>query len=539
MGLRDDAYKRIVEAIANTEEPCSSSVTPATPPELTDFLGEDSIEHIILERLLGRGASGFVVAGTQTNPVHRKVAVKILRPGIDGSRVLARFEAERQALARLEGCSVPTVYSAGFTKLGRPFVCTQFVEGLPITSWCDAHQLGVEQRIELLIDACRTLQQAHDAGIVHRDLKPANMLVSDTANGPRVILIDFGVAKAVGEPLSSKPLTTLDGEFLGTPEYMSPEQTKSAADVGFETDIWAMGILIHKLCSGTEPFRRHNKDTSSLARLIHDICNEEPREILGSFRHSLVDRLAKKCLEKEPKNRFASASELATELENVHGARKPKKKTGRVAALVLLVLSVVVFTAIKSGVLSSNTTDNVVQNKLFLFDGASSYTLNNLIGRNLSGLYFTFKVKMPKVSMTQTTQRLFQKRLGAWAGIDVWVWSDPEHPERSGKINLLIKDNFGVAAEVTGVTSIDDNQWHAVKIYLPPVNSSLSRGIIVVDGMLDGSLDGKELGEVSNDAVFILGDGSNQGKGHFLRGEIMDFQATRQSLSWWDKLSVE
>ena len=146
---------------------------------------------------------------------------------------------------------------------------------------------------------------------------------------------------------------------------------------------------------------------------------------------------------------------------------------------------------------------------------------------------------MPKVSVSETTQRLFQKRLGAWAGIDVWVWSDPELPEHSGKINLLIKDNSGVAAQVTGVTSIDDNQWHAVEIYLPPVNSSLSRGIIVVDGILDGSLDGKELGEVSNDAVFILGDGSNQGKGHFLRGEIMDFLATRQSLSWWDKLSVE
>ena len=538
-GLPDDACRRLVDALAN----CDSQIEPKDDhilsPELTDLLGEDGIENIILERLIGRGASGFVVAGTQLQPVRRRVAVKILRHGIDGSRVLSRFEAERQALARLEGCSVPIVYSAGLTKLGRPYVCTQFIEGLPITTWCDAHQLTLEHKISLVIDACKTLQKTHDAGIVHRDLKPANMLVQDSPEGMRVVLIDFGVAKAAGEPLSSKPLTTLDGEFLGTPEYMSPEQTRSAASVDYKTDIWAIGILLYKLCSGTEPFRRKTKDTASLGKLIDDVCNTEPPFIHGSFRHELVDIVAKKCLAKDPEQRFDTASDLATALEKVLAAKKPKKKTGRIAAIVLLFTAAILFSALKSSVFDSETETVGRTNTLLVFDGNTSYFENNMIGNSLSGVRFSFRIKMPRVTMENITQRLFQKRIGAWTGVDVWVWSDTEQPEMSGRVSLLVKDNDGTPAQTTSSVRVDDGKWHDIEICLPPLNSPLPRGMVFVDGSLDGSFEGSNLGAISNDADLVLGEGSNQGKGHFLVGKMEGFQATRPPLVWWDKLHTQ
>ena len=537
-GLPDDACKRVADAIANCDSQSEEVLEHVLSPELTDLLGEDGIENIILERVVGRGASGFVVAGTQLQPVRRGVAVKILRHGIDGSRVLSRFEAERQALAVLEGCSVPIVYSAGLTKLGRPYVCTQFIEGLPITTWCDAHQLNIEQRISLVIDACKTLQQTHDAGIVHRDIKPSNMLVQDTLAGLRVVLIDFGVAKAVGEPLSNKPLTTLDGEFLGTPEYMSPEQTRSAANVDFRTDVWAIGVLLHKLCSGREPFVRTTKDATSLGKLIDSICHADPPSIRGSFRRESVGAIAKRCLEKSPEDRFSSASELATELERGLSLKEPKKKTGRLAATGLLFVAAVLFIVIQSGIFDSKKNPVSTEFESLIFDGSTSFISVYTLGNSLSGVRFSFRVKMPKVTMENMTQRLFQKRIGAWTGVDVWVWSDVDHPEQLGQVNLLVKDNDGVPAEVAGLTRIDDNQWHEVDIYLPPMHSSLPRGMIFVDGKMDGSFEGLNLGEISSDEELVLGEGLNQGKGHFLVGEIENFLASRPPASWWDTLTT-
>ena len=214
---------------------------------------------------IGEGGFGAVYMAEQQEPVRRKVALKIIKLGMDTRRVIARFEAERQALAMMEHPNIARVFDAGATDSGRPYFVMELVKGIPITEYCDRNRLGTRQRLELFLQVCSAVQHAHQKGIIHRDIKPSNVLVTlhDSVAVPKVI--DFGIAKATSHRLTEKTLFTEFRQFLGTPEYMSPDQAEiSGLDVDTRTDIYSLGVLLYELLTGTTPF-----DSATLRRAAY------------------------------------------------------------------------------------------------------------------------------------------------------------------------------------------------------------------------------------------------------------------------------
>jgi len=179
-----------------------------------------------LLQMLGEGGMGVVYLAEQQGSIRRRVALKVIKPGMDSKRVIARFEAEKQALALLDHPNIAHVYDAGATDAGRPYFVMEHVKGLPITEYCDRHKLTVEERLRLFQQVCLAVHHAHQKGIIHRDIKPSNILVSAENDRPSPKIIDFGVAKAISQPLTERTLFTEDSQLLGTPEYMSPEQAE-------------------------------------------------------------------------------------------------------------------------------------------------------------------------------------------------------------------------------------------------------------------------------------------------------------------------
>ena len=200
---------------------------------------------------------GTVYMAEQTAPVERKVALKIIKPGMDSRLVIARFEAERQALALMDHPNIAKMLDAGTTENGRPYFVMELVKGIPIIQYCDEHHFTPRQRLELFISVCQAVQHAHQKGIIHRDLKPTNILVADYDDHPVPKIIDFGVAKALGQHLTDKTIFTEFGQVIGTVEYMSPEQAKlNQLDIDTRTDIYSLGVLLYELLSGETPFDR-------------------------------------------------------------------------------------------------------------------------------------------------------------------------------------------------------------------------------------------------------------------------------------------
>ena len=198
---------------------------------------------------------GLVYLAEQREPVKRRVALKIIKPGMDSRQVIARFEAERQTLAVLEHPNIAQVFDAGTTETGRPYFVMEYVRGLSITRYCDERKLDVQERLTLFKDVCEGVHHAHQKGIIHRDLKPSNILVS--VHGDRAVpkIIDFGIAKAITRPLTAETVFTCQGQLLGTPEYMSPEQVDLATqDIDTRSDIYSLGVLLYELLAGVLPF---------------------------------------------------------------------------------------------------------------------------------------------------------------------------------------------------------------------------------------------------------------------------------------------
>ena len=216
-----------------------------------------------LRQKIGDGGMGEVWMADQLTPMRRTVAIKIIKAGMDTTRVVGRFEAERQALALMDHPAIATVFDGGSTLDGRPFFAMEYVKGEPITAYCDRHRLSTRDRIELLIRVCEGVQHAHQKGVIHRDLKPSNVLVTLQDNRPVPKIIDFGVAKATGQPLTERTLFTEMGMLIGTPEYMSPEQAElTGLDVDTRADVYALGVILYELLTGTLPFdRRRLRDS--------------------------------------------------------------------------------------------------------------------------------------------------------------------------------------------------------------------------------------------------------------------------------------
>ncbi len=226
---------------------------------------------------IGEGGMGTVWMAQQTEPVKRLVAVKLIKAGMDSKQVIARFEAERQALALMDHPNIARVLDAGTTGAGRPYFVMDLVKGVPITRYCDEHHLTPRQRLELFIPVCQAVQHAHQKGIIHRDLKPSNVLVALYDGKPVPKVIDFGVAKAAGQSLTDKTLVTGFGNIVGTLEYMSPEQAEiNQLDIDTRSDIYSLGVLLYELLAGSPPFTRKDLDRAGMLEMLRVIREQEP-----------------------------------------------------------------------------------------------------------------------------------------------------------------------------------------------------------------------------------------------------------------------
>ena len=220
---------------------------------------------------------GTVYMAEQEKPVRRRVALKIIKPGMDTDQVVARFEAERQALALMDHHSIAKVFDAGATETGRPYFVMELVNGIPITDYCDRANLSPRERLELFIPVCQAIQHAHQKGVIHRDVKPSNILVTLHDGKPVPKVIDFGIAKAIAQRLTERTMFTQFGAVVGTLEYMSPEQAEmSGMDVDTRTDIYALGVLLYELLTGTTPLQRASLREAAFAEILRRIREEDP-----------------------------------------------------------------------------------------------------------------------------------------------------------------------------------------------------------------------------------------------------------------------
>jgi serine/threonine protein kinase/tetratricopeptide (TPR) repeat protein len=292
-----------------------------------------------LMKQIGEGGMGVVYAAEQHQPVRRKVALKIIKPGMDSKQVIARFEAERQALAMMDHPNIAKVHDGGTTDSGRPYFVMELVRGIPITEYCDRERLSVPERLDLFVLVCRAVQHAHQKGVIHRDLKPSNVLVTviDGVGVPKVI--DFGVAKATGQALTEKTLFTGFHQFVGTPLYTSPEQAElSGVDVDTRSDIYSLGVLLYELLTGTTPFDPETLRRAAFDEMRRIIREEEPPKPstrLGTLgdrlttvsanrradpRHLMralegeLDWIVMKAVEKERHRRYDTANSLANDV---------------------------------------------------------------------------------------------------------------------------------------------------------------------------------------------------------------------------------
>jgi serine/threonine protein kinase len=274
--LRDFVKKLLAEHDRGLGEFMQSPPVDVVEPDLEPM---DRVGSYRLVERLGEGGFGEVHLAEQTEPIRRTVALKIVKLGMDTKQVVARFEAERQALALMDHPHIARVFEAGATEHGRPYFAMEHVPGIPITDYCDKHRLGVEQRLDLFLHVCDAIQHAHQKGVIHRDLKPSNILIERFGEEHVPKVIDFGIAKAMGFSLTERTPVTEQGQLIGTPEYMSPEQAvMSALNVDTRADIYALGVVLYELLAGRPPFDPRTfrgRSFNEIQQIIRDV--EPPR----------------------------------------------------------------------------------------------------------------------------------------------------------------------------------------------------------------------------------------------------------------------
>jgi eukaryotic-like serine/threonine-protein kinase len=331
--LRAEVESLLAAAALRPEFLASPTAAPARPDEA---IGTRIGQYRLLQEI-GRGGFGAVYMAEQDQPVRRRVALKIIKLGMDTRAVIARFEAERQALAMMDHPNIARVFDAGATDAGRPYFVMELVRGEPVTRYCDRATLSVPERLDLFTQVCHAVQHAHSKGVIHRDLKPANILVSTEDGRPHAKVIDFGIAKATEQRLTDKTVFTDFRQFIGTPEYMSPEQAEGSLNVDTRSDVYSLGVLLYELLTGSTPFDPRELRTAAyggIQRIIREVEPERPStrlsrsaslEVVASQRRTEPSRLSTllrgdldwivmRALEKDRGRRYDTASALAADL---------------------------------------------------------------------------------------------------------------------------------------------------------------------------------------------------------------------------------
>ncbi|MGE3180708.1 MAG: tetratricopeptide repeat protein, partial [Phycisphaerae bacterium] len=320
-----------IDADATLEQGLKSSAFSEEPG--------DTIGRYRLLEQIGEGGFGVVFMAEQREPIRRKVALKIIKLGMDTRQIVARFEQERQALAIMDHPNIARVYDAGATRSGRPFFVMELCNGDPVTAYCDQNKLSIRDRLELFVQICRAVQHAHQKGIIHRDIKPRNVLVSEQDGRPLVKVIDFGIAKATEAKLTDKTLFTGHRQMIGTPQYMSPEQASGSLDIDTRTDVYSLGVLLYELLTGTTPCDPRSLRSADVVEFQRMICEIEPQKPSTRFERSSevaaliasqrgseprrlgfllrgdLDWLTMKALEKDRTHRYSAAGDFAADVQ--------------------------------------------------------------------------------------------------------------------------------------------------------------------------------------------------------------------------------
>ena len=328
------------QSLQRPSDPLELARRPAAGPSRGFVDTPDRIGPYKILQVLGEGGMGVVYLAEQERPIHRSVALKIIKLGMDTKSVIARFEAEREALALMNHPNVAKVFDAGATDTGRPYFAMEYVHGTPITEYCDKHRLTTDERLRLFIDVCHAVQHAHQKGIIHRDIKPSNVLVTQVDDKPSVKVIDFGIAKATQQRLAEATYFTEHGQVIGTPSYMSPEQASGSGqtDVDTRADVYSLGVLLYEMLVGALPFASEELRGPAFTEFIRTITEVDPpkpsarlaamgetsttiadsrgtssRTLLREIRGDL-DWIVMKCLEKDRTRRYDTVNALALEI---------------------------------------------------------------------------------------------------------------------------------------------------------------------------------------------------------------------------------
>jgi len=405
-------------------------------------------KYRIIEEL-GKGGMGTVYLAEQIEPIQRRVAVKIIKMGMDTQQVVARFESERQALALMNNLHIAKVFDAGATPQGRPYFVMEYIPGVPIQEYCDTHRLNTRERLELFVQVCEGVQHAHQKGIIHRDLKASNVLVGIQDDRPVPKIIDFGVAKATARPLTGQAVFTEFGQLIGTPEYMSPEQVEmSGLDIDTRTDIYSLGVLLYELMVGVLPFESKELRSGSydeIRRRVREIEPPKPSTRLStgesdttqaaqSRRTDLptlvkqlrgeLDWITMKAMAKDRTHRYASASELAADIGR-HLRHEPvqagppgltyrlgkfirRHRVGVVAGIVVFIALIAGITGTTIGLLRARKAESIAQKETSKATAINDFLLETLGSANpVEGKSRDFTVLEALKSATEKIDQAF------------------------------------------------------------------------------------------------------------------------------------